>query len=352
MKNQLILLTIFLFTNMTACQNQEKTHLIVFAAGSLITPFNALEKSFESRYPRIDVQNEFHGSIQVIRHVTEIHELIDIVATADHALLPMLMYENNIPETDESYSNWYIRFASNRVGLAFTDKSKYSNVINEKNWFEIISRPDVKIGLSDPRFDALGYRELMVLKLSEDYYSKYSIFNDVMGGVFTIPISAIWEDDLAVITVPEILEVKENKKIVLRGSSIQLIALLEAGEVDYTFEYESVIRQHDLRMVHMPKELNLGEEEKETNYENVIVKLDFQRFASIEPEFKGERIGYGITIPNNAPHPQQAELFIDFLLSPDGQMIMEENFHPLLDPLIIDNYQNLPISLQKKINHQ
>ncbi len=54
--------------------SREKTPLVVFAAGSLIIPFADLEKAFEARYPEIDVQAEYHGSIQVIRHVTELHE--------------------------------------------------------------------------------------------------------------------------------------------------------------------------------------------------------------------------------------------------------------------------------------
>ncbi len=54
--------------------NNQKTPLVVFAAGSLIIPFGDLEKAFESKYPNIDVQAQYHGSIQVIRHATDLHE--------------------------------------------------------------------------------------------------------------------------------------------------------------------------------------------------------------------------------------------------------------------------------------
>ena len=94
-----------------------RTPLVVFAAGSLIIPFDALEDAFEARYPQIDVQAEYHGSIQVIRHATELHKPIDVVATADAALLPMLMYAVNNPDTGQPYANWYIRFASNHLAL-------------------------------------------------------------------------------------------------------------------------------------------------------------------------------------------------------------------------------------------
>ncbi|PKL56353.1 MAG: hypothetical protein CVV34_07985, partial [Methanomicrobiales archaeon HGW-Methanomicrobiales-5] len=70
----------------------QKIPLIVFAAGSLIIPFTDIETAFEAKYPGIDLLAEYHGSIQVMRHVTELHEQIDVVATADASLIPMLMY--------------------------------------------------------------------------------------------------------------------------------------------------------------------------------------------------------------------------------------------------------------------
>ncbi len=150
----------------------DRTPLVVFAAGSLIIPFGDLEKAFESQYPQIDVQAQYHGSIQVMRHVTDLHEPIDVVATADASLVPMLMYTTNDPDTGQPYADWYIRFASNRLALAYHSESLYASEITSDNWYEILSRPDVKVGLADPRFDAVGYRALMVYALARDYYHR------------------------------------------------------------------------------------------------------------------------------------------------------------------------------------
>jgi molybdate/tungstate transport system substrate-binding protein len=78
----------------------------------------------------------------------------------------------------------------------------------------------------------------------------------------------------------------------------------------------------------------------------VQVNENFQRFASVKPVFRGERIGYAITIPSNAPHPDEAALFIEFLLGPEGRSIMLADSHPLFDPAIGDNFENIPTSLQ------
>jgi len=133
---------------------------------------------------------------------------------------------------------------------------------------------------------------------------------------------------------------------VLRGASIQLVALLESGDLDYAFEYESVIRQHGLQMLSLPDEVNLGMDGMEQVYGKVQVNLDFQRFASVKPVFQGERIGYGITIPSNAPHPQEAELFIAFLLGPEGRALMAADYHPLFETLLGDHFELIPAQLQ------
>jgi molybdate/tungstate transport system substrate-binding protein len=292
------------------------------------------------------VQSEYHGSIQVIRHATELHVPIDVVATADASLIPMLMYTSKVPETGRPYADWYIRFASNHLALAYNTDSKYADEINAQNWTEIITRPDVKIGIADPRFDASGYRALMAFALSEIANKNYGLFGPMFDGQFTFPVTIFRSDELTTITVPEVLETKAGSHIVLRGASIQLIALLESGDLDYSFEYESVIQQHGLKTLSLPAEVNLGEQAYAEFYKQVQVNLDFQRFATVKPQFRGERIGYGITIPASAPHPEEAAQFIAFLLSSEGRSLMEADHHPMFDTFIADGYENLPSVLQ------
>lgn len=324
----------------------QKKPLRVFGAGSLIIPFDALEKAYEAQHPDVDLLMEYHGSIQVIRHVTELHEKIDVVATADHALMPMLMYQSKNPDTGKPYADWYIRFATNRLSIAYTDRSQFANEITPQNWYSILARDGVKVGIADPRFDASGYRALMAFKLAEQAYHDDQIFNRMIKDKFVMPISIFEEEGFSEITVPEIVETKKGAGIVIRGASIQLIALLESGDLDYAFEYESVIRQHGLKWIDLPETVNLGDANQDPIYSQVQVKLDFRRFASVEPVFKGEQIGYGITIPSSSPEPKIAEDFISFLLGPQGREIMNTNFHPLLDSITCDQINNVPPDLK------
>ncbi len=316
--------------------------LSVFCAGSLMIPFAALEDGFEAANPDIDMQMEAHGSIQVMRTVTDVHKRIDVVASADHALLPMLMYATNDPDTGEPYASWSVRFATNRVVLAYAPGSRGADELSADNWAEIITRPGTRVGLADPRFDACGYRQLMVLQLAETLYGRKTLFEDVLMGRFGQPIRVVQEDGRTLIRVPEVLEPRVNSTIVLRGSSVQLIPLLQSGDVDYVFEYATVVHQHGLAYIDLAPEVDLGDEQHAETYRKVAVRLDMQRFASVEPLFAGEPIAYGLTIPSNAEHPEAAARFIAYLLGEEGRRVMAENHHPLLDQALTDHHDLLP----------
>ena len=64
--------------------------------------------------------------------------------------------------------------------------------------------------------------------------------------------------------------------------------------------------------------------------------------ASVNPEFEGKAIAYGITIPTNAPHPDLAAELIRFLVGPEGQEVMAQNQHPMILPPVADNKAVLP----------
>jgi molybdate/tungstate transport system substrate-binding protein len=326
-------------------QPQEKTQLRMLVAGSLLIPFDEMEQAFEEQHPNVEVLIEGHGSIQCVRQVTELDQLADVVAVADYALIPMLMYGSEDPETGHPYANWHLQFATNRLGIAYTPQSAYAEEITTDNWYKVVSRPDVLLGLSDPRFDACGYRGLMAAKLSEAYYGDDTILYDLFGSRFSPTIRVEPRDDAETILVPETLRPKEDSGLVVRGSSVRLLGLLESGDLDYAFEYESVSRQHGLEFLPLPPEIDLSDEARAANYGHVSVSLDYQRFASVKPEFVGGPVIYGVTIPSNAPHPDLAVEFLRFLVGPEGQAVMVRNQHPMIVPPVADNVEAIPVEL-------
>ena len=72
----------FVANNIFEVQPPKQT-LTVFCATSLEFPLAKVETDFEKAYPNIDLQVQGHGTIQVIRHVTELNFKIDVVLVAE-----------------------------------------------------------------------------------------------------------------------------------------------------------------------------------------------------------------------------------------------------------------------------
>ncbi len=348
----IIVTTAFVYSTFFLSFTKSKKVVRVLCAGSLMMPLEKAEKHFEQQHPDVDAEIEGHGSIQVIRHVTEIHEEADALMVADCSLIPDMMYTVEIPGTNESYASWYIKFAKNDVVLAYNqEKSKYVDEINSTNWYTILEREGVTIGFSNPVLDACGYRALMVCQLAELHYENATLFKNLITQNFYPKISATKTDDSYIILVPEVLEPR-SEKIVLRGGSVQLLALLESGGLNYAFQYRSVALQHGLKFLELPSEIDLGSAKHESFYKKVKVHFMLQRFASVGTERTGEPIVYGITIPENAPHKELAAAFVKFILGLDGQEIFSSLYHPMISPAVTDNLKRIPNALKPLVREE
>jgi molybdate/tungstate transport system substrate-binding protein len=346
----ILFLLLALVIQLAGCKPADKEiiPLKVSHAGSLIVPLQAMEKQFELLHPDIDIMLEGHGSIQVIRSVTELKQEVDVALVADSQLIPLLMYPVDLPDGSGPYAFWLVNFAANALGIAYTGKSPYSGEFSSSTWYEIMSRPDVSIGFSDPRIDSLGYRAFMTVQLAEDYYHDKVIFDKMIAGEFSAGIKVETTAGVTTITVPQLLK-PSSGRVILRSYSIQILALLESGDVDFAFEYESVAKQRGLKFLPLPREINMSSPDQAEAYRQIQVKLDFQRFASVNPVFEGMPIIYGATIPASAAHRPQALLFLEYLLGSEGRRILKENYQPPLDPPTADFYDRIPAELKSLV---
>lgn len=291
--------------------------LKVFHAGSLSIPLKQVEEKFEAQNPDVDVQLESHGSVLAVRQITEVGKKGDLIAVADYTLIPSMMY----PE----YADFYLQFARNRMVLAYTDHSKYSKKINPYNWYNVLRRKDVTFGFSNPNLDPCGYRSLMVMQLAESFYMDNQILEDL-----AIENSAIKQeetDGTYTISTPEALE-PNTKRLTIRPKEVALISLVESGGLDYAFEYLSVAKQHGLKWVTLPEEINLSSTEYKELYKRVEVKTSDGKVKT------GKPIVYGISVPANAPHPEVGVKFIKFIIGKQGREIFTKlGQSPIVPPV-------------------
>lgn len=326
-------------------ETEENRVLKVYCAGSLLYPLERVSEEFRNDYPNVELHIEGHGSIQVIRHPVELNDPADLLLVADYSLIPLMMYDTPVPDRDVNYTNWYIRFAGNEMVLAYTDQSLHVNGLNESNWFDILGLDDVKLGISNPIIDALGYRALILLQLSEFYYNEPLIFEEVLGTWFDPEFESVDIGDRTIIFVPE-EERPVGEKISVRASSVQLIPLLQSGAIDYAFLYKSNAEQQGFPYIELPDEINLGNNDYDYFYEQAQVRFQHARFQTIGLDRLGRTIYYGMTISETAENPNDAILFAEFILSGEGKEIFTELYHPVYGPSYTDNLEGVPQKLR------
>jgi molybdate/tungstate transport system substrate-binding protein len=281
-----------------AVQIPVKTEVIVFHAGSLNGPFQEIAKAFEAVHPEIKIVLEGSGSREAARKVTELNRPCDIVASADYETIDTLMK----PE----FAKFNVFFARNKAVLVYTDKSKYADEINGENWYDILARPDVEYGHTDPNLDPGGYRAVLSLKLAEKYYRLPGLYQKVTENF-------------------------HDKNIVNDGKIIG--EKLHAGQLDYFFMYESSAKQGGYRYVKLPEQIDFSSVEYADYYKQAALKLTGKTEGSFI-EVKGQPIIYSVTLVNNSPHRKEALEFLEFLLT-NGQSFMNKaGFIPMNPPQV------------------
>jgi len=310
-----VTLVLVLLAGIAAAEPQGK--LIMFHAGSLSVPFEAMEKALEAKYPKLDLLREPSGSQKAARKIVELNKPCDIMASADFNVIDKLL----IPR----FADWNVRFATNQLVLCYTDKSKYAKEITADNWYQVLQREGVSWGHSDPNLDPCGYRSLMVLQLAEKHYKQPGVSDKLMAN-----------------------RPQQN----IRPKSVELISLLQTGHMDYAWEYLSVAVQHGLRYIVLPDAINLGNYQYDDFYAQAVVKVTGKEPGTFM-DMKGKSCTYGITLVKSAPNKEAAVAFLTYMLDSQGGLkVLKDMGQPPFVPCGVPTEEmkaSLPEGLKKLV---
>jgi molybdate/tungstate transport system substrate-binding protein len=282
--------------------------LVVYNAGSLARPLRAALDSFAAQRG-IEVQQENAGSLETARKLTELHKIPDVIALADYEVFPHLLMPEHV--------SWYARFARNRMVVAYTPRSRFAADIRPGNWHQVLARPGVEVGYSDPNLDPAGYRTLLALQLAERHYHDPRLRDRLL---------------------------RNAPPRNVRAKSADLVALVQAGELDYVWEYESLAQAANLPYVRLPDEIDLGNPSDSAFYATAAVRVAGSSAAD-SIEFRGEPIVYGLSIPARAPHPALATEFVAFLLSDEGKRVLRSaKLDALEEPVLVGTGAPHPVA--------
>ncbi len=297
-----------------AASEAKNQKLLVYHAASQTKAFGAIEKLMEERHPGLDVICESSSTRLAIRKITDLHRKGDIIGSADDALVSSLL----MPD----YTEWQGIFSTDRIVIAYTERSRLRDQINADNWYDILLRDDVNYGYSDPNNAPVGYRTWLTWKLATIHYK------DKIG-----------DRDL----YEELLAGCPEKNI--RPHCNELIPLLESLALDYIFEYRSVAMQHHLNWLKLPDEIDLGSAKLAKTYAQAQVQISGKQRGSIQT-ITGMPMLFSATMLKDAQNPPMALEFLQILFGPEGQKIMEENFQETYSPVYCRELSAAPEALR------
>jgi molybdate/tungstate transport system substrate-binding protein len=206
--------------------------------------------------------------------------------------------------TNGDWIHWFVIFARNTVVLTYSPKSRFFSDFEQARsgkipWYQVLLQPGVKLFRNDPNLDPMGYYTLLVCALAQKHYHIPDLKQNLLGS-------------------------DTNPKQVSRLN----IGQLERGEIDAMFLYLSATLDISLPYLVLPDEINLSNPAMATYYESV-------QFTNNKGQtFHGKPISFSAAVLKNTNNPYAAQHFIEFLLSPIGQQLIEAA-HFLPSPALV-----------------
>jgi molybdate/tungstate transport system substrate-binding protein len=273
--------------------------LVIYVAASLTRPLQPVLDTFAAR-EHVIVQRESGGSLEHARKITELHRIPDLILLADEEVFPQLL----VP----AHATWFAAFARNRMVVAYTARSKYAAEVTTENWTQMLQRPDLQVGRTDPSLAPAGYRTLIMLELAERHYHQRGLAAALLANA------------------PQ-----RN----VRANAADLAALLAAGELDYIYEYQSVAEANGFRYIALPPEIDLGDPSRAATYASATVQVagTGRTGATV---YTGRPILYAFSIPTEARHSGAARRFLALFLAEPTRRALRAAHVDLLDrPMIV-----------------
>jgi molybdate/tungstate transport system substrate-binding protein len=290
------------------CRPGERRAVTVFHAASLSRALSELERRFEAREPGLDVRLEPSGSQVAARKVAELHRPADLVLSADWRVLDQLLRPR--------HASWVLGFAANEVVLAHGEHSPGAERLGPRSWPDVLLARGVRLGRVDERTAPLGFQTLAVWRLAELELGRPGLAAELEA---RCPPARVVVD------------------------SEELCGLLAARSIDYAFLLRNLVEEHRLPAVRLGPELDLAEPDRAAAYARVSVPV---RLKSSEApvHLPGAPALYGLSIPVGAENPAGGLRFAEFLLSPEGQRVLERSGFKPLPPVLLSG-DGLPAAL-------
>lgn len=186
-----------------------------------------------------------------------------------------------------------VQFSTDRMGLAYTDSSRYASTVDSTNWMTVLQRRTVHTGRQSVA-ELDGQRAAVSLMLAEKAYTD---------------------------STPARRRVAFRAPTVITMSIDSLAAQLQRHSIDYAWMTESSARRHGFLFVHLPNTVDLSDTHRAALYASISERMA-DKGDSDSVLVSGAPLGLVVAANPGAPNAAIAERFVRYLLSADGSRLL------------------------------
>ncbi len=186
--------------------------------------------------------------------------------------------------TNGGWVDWYVTFAKSPLVIGYNPSSRFAADLKTKPWYEVLQKPGIRIGRTDPKLDPKGRLTLDLLKKAAQTYKMPDLSRQVLGA-------------------------PENPAQVLPEET--LVGRLQSGQIDVGFFYSTETTDLHIPSIALPADISLSAH-------------------------------YTATVLSRAPNRTGAVRFLAFLLGPQGTALMRDHGLDLVPPTISGDTHKVP----------
>ena len=241
----------------------------------------------------------------------------------DDVFVPVSLSATAPSHLENFSSNWAIGFASDQMVIAYSNStSSYSSagqkVISayqraaksnaSSDWdslFSSLTSGQVKVGIADPNADPAGLRGWLVLEAA--------------GALYRAGNTSAYTDALLA-----------SGGNVTGSAAANMVAPLEAGQMQFLFVYRSVAIAQHLGYFQLDHRVNLGDPKLASSYAILTYRL------ATGPT-TGAPIILCVTVPTDSLHPSEADQFVQYVLKNSETVLPAFGLQAFAPPLLYNN---------------
>ncbi len=300
--------------------------LILYSADAYVAESQALETAFTNHTGIQTAPPKAGGSLLLGQQIAQGNPVSVFLSVSKTAVQPAVLKNQS--------AGWAVAFATDEMALGYSNSTMQNSaavdVVNSYNaarssnttsaWFDFYTKltsGSVKVGISNPNADPAGFRAWLVLQAAGALYAgnRSNYFVDRM---------------------------LTNNGNVSGASAADLVAPLQAGQIQFLFIYKSAISVHHLELVELGSGVNLGD----PSYDAFYSRFSYSTSSGVQ---EGSAIVLYLAVPKDSTNYEGSLSFVSFVVT-DGASILQPFGLGTLTPARVYNDTSLPLVLSQLAN--